>query len=43
MYVIELNIVPNHQLSTMLGVLLGNTALCAIGTLTGIQVARLLQ
>jgi CrcB protein len=43
MYVIELNIVPNHQLSTMLGVLLGNTALCAVGTLTGIQVARLLQ
>ncbi len=43
MYVIELNIVPNHQLSTMLGVLLGNTALCAVGALTGIQVARLLQ
>jgi CrcB protein len=43
MYVIELNIAPNHQLSTMLGVLLGNTALCAVGTLTGIQVARLLQ
>ncbi|MEE9344535.1 MAG: fluoride efflux transporter CrcB [Methylococcales bacterium] len=43
MYVIELNIVPNNQLSTMLGVLLGNTALCAVGALTGIQVARLLQ
>ncbi|HFD11640.1 MAG TPA: fluoride efflux transporter CrcB [Crenotrichaceae bacterium] len=43
MYVIELNIAPNQQLSTMLGVLLGNTALCAIGALTGIHGARLLQ
>lgn len=43
MYLLELNISPNQQLSTMLGVLLGNTALCAIGALTGIHVARLLQ
>jgi CrcB protein len=41
MYVLELNIAPNHQLSTMLGVLLGNTALCAVGAMTGIQFARL--
>jgi len=41
MYVLELNIAPNQQLSTMLGVFLGNTALCSIGALTGIHVARL--
>lgn len=43
MYILEMGIAPNQQLSTMLGVLLGNTALCALGAMTGVQIARLLQ
>ncbi|MCH9698293.1 MAG: fluoride efflux transporter CrcB [Gammaproteobacteria bacterium] len=43
MYILEMGIAPSQQLSTMLGVLLGNTALCALGTMTGIQIARLFQ